>query len=192
MIQLSASLALGDSENQQSQTSDESAAGEDQHMPNFLSSTVPAREVLPLKEDKSPSQITAAPLSTCCSKAEDESAFREAAHDHQEVIDLTNDSDRSQNALEHHNVSRPSKRPYEDCAQSQQSSVDDARNNDSRTDDTSAPVNQGGPLPARSPETRQNAFNNIMLGESAGGYIWDGLISTTNNHTHPETELGED
>lgn len=183
MIQLSASLALGDSENQQSQTSDESAACEDKDMPNFLSSTVPSREVLPLKEDKSPSQITGAP--------ENEPAFREPAYGHQEVIDLTNDSIHSQNALSHRDVSRPSKRPYENCAQSQQSSIDDNPNNDARTDNKSTPVNQGSPLLGRSPESRQNAFN-IMFGESAGGYVWDGLISTTNNHTHPETELGED
>lgn len=192
MIQLSASLALGDSENQQSQTSDDSAVGEDRDMPTISSLTVPAREELPPDEDKSSCQITAAPLSTFISEAEVEPVFRESAQCHQEVIDLTNDSSHSQNALEHRNISRPSKRPYADCTQSQPSSMDDNQNNDARTDDADALViDQGSPFSARSPETRQNAFN-IMFGESASGYVWDGLISTTNNHTHPERELGED
>lgn len=192
MIQLSESLVLGDSENQQSQTSDESAFGEDKDMPNISSSTVPAREALPPEEEKSPSQITAAPLLDCISETADEPTLPEPAQGHQELIDLTNDSNHSQSALEHRNMSRPSKRPFENCAQSQQSSMEDNQKSDTRTDDTTARVvYQGIPLSAGSLETRHSAFN-TMFGESGGDYVWDGLISTTNNHTHPETELGED
>lgn len=38
-------------------------------------------------------------------------------------------------------------------------------------------------------ETRRNAFNAILSHSSSGS--WAGLLSTTNNHAHPEEELGE-
>lgn len=186
MIQLSASLALGDAENQQSQTSDESAVGDDRQMPG-----VSASEALVPGGDKSSSQITTAPLTTSRIEFQGKPELSQPTHDHQDVVDLTNDSSHGQDTLEHRTISRTSKGLYEDRSQDQQSSIDDNQVEDFRTDDASALVNsQGSSLSARSLETRPYAFNTIF-GESAGNYMWDGLISTTNNHTYPETELGE-
>lgn len=186
MTQLSANLALGDSEDQQSQTSDESAVGEDRHKPG-----VSARATLPPDEDKSSIQITTSSPSATRDEFQDERGLRESVHGHEEVIDLTKGSDHGQDAVEHRTISRTSKRPFEECAQDQQSFIENDQGGDFRTEDVNALVNsQGSSRSARSLEIRSSVFN-IMSGGSAGTYVWDGLISTTNNHTYPEAELGE-
>lgn len=190
MVQLAARMPVDDSEHQHSQTSVESVAGEQRQTAHVPISEAP-RDPLPPNKTLTSSQATTASLPSVHNGNEDGSSIREPADSKQQIIDLTLESDASQEALGHRDNSNASKRLYEEYAEKQPTFVQEDRNGESTNEDTSIRVDsQSSSISARRLETRRNAFN-AMFAESSVNSIWNGLLSTTNNHTHPESELGE-
>lgn len=192
MTHMAVSMAAGSTELHQSQTSVDSSTGDDRLTPPLPNSAFMLKEALPQNDALNSSQVTTTSLPSANLEVQDESRIRGSANDHQQTIDLTLDSDSSQNALACRGISSLGKRPYEERVEKQETSMTGDRDDESTTEDTTFLVNsQGSSVSARSLETRRNAFN-AMLGGSAVDHIWSGLISTTNNHTHSESELGEE
>lgn len=82
--------------------------------------------------------------------------------------------------------STPSKRTYNEFSDDKRAQPSD----EERAEGTSHLLDsQASSVSALSLETRRVAFE-AMLNTTRGGG-WAGLLSTTNNHTHPEHELGE-
>lgn len=191
MTELAERLAINDSEHHQSQTSVDSAAGDDRLTPTIPVPTTSVMEVLPPNDAMNSSQATTASLPSVDREVQNECTRHERVDGQQRIIDLTFDSEASQNAGVRSETPSSSKRPYDECAEEQQNSMNNDRAGESTTEDINFLVSsQGSSLSARSLESRRNAFN-AMLGGSSIHYTWNGLLSTTNNHTHPESELGE-
>lgn len=109
------------------------------------------------------------------------------------VIDLTHDSSDIEVPPVQRRPSSPNKRTYEDFTEYEEVSRDEGQVSDIMTneDETSHLVDsQESAVSSWRLETRRNAFN-AVLGIAPDQYAWNGLLSTTNNHTDPERELGE-
>lgn len=109
------------------------------------------------------------------------------------VIDLTHDSDDSQAPRLDRRSSSPHKRTYEDFTEDlkhlRRGNQDSILTHD-QNETIHLVDSQESAISASSLEIRRNAFN-AMMGIALDQYEWLGLLSTTNNHTRPETELGE-
>lgn len=190
MAQLAASLTVNGLDHHQSQSSNESAAGDDSHIPAFRKPTASKKALRP-DQTLHCSQETAASLSSIHCNIEDDAQRCQPADNQLQIIDLTLDSDVSHNAPVHRETLSLGKRAYGEFADRQHISDNDDGNDKLAIEDTSHLIDsQGSSLSARRLETRRNAFN-AMIGDASVISVWDGLLSTTNNHTHPESELGE-
>ncbi|KAJ4423193.1 hypothetical protein N0V82_002187 [Gnomoniopsis sp. IMI 355080] len=191
MTEIAGRLASHDIEHHQSQTSVDSAPGSDCLMSTITGSTTLVREAELPGDALNSSQATTASRPSVNREIKDDCTTREPVDGQQRIIDLTLDSEASQSSAVRSKTSSSSKRSYDECVKKQPTSMDGDRADESTIEDTNFLVNsQGSSLSARSLESRRNAFN-AMLGRSSVHYTWTGLLSTTNNHTHPESELGE-
>lgn len=189
MIQWATTTNMEESQQQQSQTSTESALdGEGRHL-GESDLTEPQR--LSAIEHMESSQATASVLPSSPPETADRPEIRGAAGSREHVIDLTLDSDDIHAPEVRSRPSSPSKRTYEDFAH-EEPPVDRNGNDESTAgEDTSHLVDsQESSISAQRLETRRNAFN-AMIGVTSDDDAWNGLLSTTNNHTELERELGE-
>lgn len=190
MAQLAAKLPIDDSEHHQSQTSLESAASED-------SQRLPRRDfaasggLLSHNETSHSNQVTTALLPIVHGEIVDEPTTNRLANSQQQTIDLTHDAYADRNALFNRETSMLIKRPYSNFAGERQSTMD-CRGTESTIEDSTSHLidSQGSSISERRLETRRDAFN-AMMGDPSIHHTWNGLLSTTNNHTRPDSELGE-
>ena len=159
--------------------------------------SVPNRnvEAMPLQtQRKDSSQATTASI-----YGAGENRYRSQENDqagqHQQVIDLTLDSsDASQGAVVQPNRMTPGKRDFEDFNEEESLVPIDmeriaSEKESIEEDDMHLLDSQESSLSARALEARRTAFNTVLRSSSTAS--WAGLLSTTDNHTYPESELGE-
>ncbi|ROW03119.1 hypothetical protein VMCG_05828 [Cytospora schulzeri] len=137
-----------------------------------------------------PSQATTAPF-----HCGDRSQESDTTDEKQQVIDLTFEgSDASQDTLTRA-IAR-NKRNFEefntrrDTVQIGTPEKVGLQEDATHGDDRHLFDSQDSSLSARTIETRQTAFDAML--HSSISIQWDGLLSTTNNHSHPESELGDE
>lgn len=186
MVRLAASLNIGESEHPQSQTSAESVLIGERRAPDMQHQTDCGEVLAPIGNINS-SQATTASLS-----AAEPLAHRSRQTHVRPVIDLTfEDHADSQRILHNHRTLIPGKRSFDHFTEHEEPHEDvyQGPGHDSCEDIGHLLDSQGSSISARAMETRQTAFNAMIDGSCMSG--WNGLLSTTNNHTHLETELGE-
>lgn len=187
MTQLAATMNMEESQQHQSQTSVESAADEERRpLEAHKSKDIERSEGLGHVDS---SQATASLPSSALLENGDQPRNGESAANSQHVIDLTLGSNDIPPPAVQSSHSSPTKRTYEDFAEFP---TEDDRDGASTTEDDASHLvdSQESLLSARRLETRRNAFN-AMMGIAPAHFAWNGLLSTTNNHIHPESELGE-
>lgn len=147
-------------------------------------------DAMPLQSQQStPRQATTAPLSDEAGRGETGPQKCDNDRQHHHVIDLTLDSsDADQDAVAEQRTRIPSKRNFVDFNEAQ-SLVQPSTEGTIGEDDMHLLDSQESSISARALETRKNAFDAVL--QSSDSAAWVGLLSTTNNHTHPEPELGE-
>lgn len=201
MAQLASELHVEDMEHNESHTAAES------HIQSSLvlgMSSPVARAVSPLRtsnienvpqhhERAEPSQANTA------STTHEDHDNRTEAHDkdctgrEHQVIDLTlEESESSQNTGTQHTQSQVVlKRNFESFVEDCEA-VQRTRSPDETTDEDNSHLldSQETSISARALETRRTAFNSVL--HESNPDRWTGLLSTTNNHTHEESELGEE
>lgn len=102
-----------------------------------------------------------------------------------QVIDLTlEESESSQNSATQDTRSQRLKRAFESFAEEPEPMQETTNEDSSHLLDS-----QETSISARALETRRNAFNSVLHGSNSDR--WTGLLCTTNNHAHRESELGE-
>lgn len=200
MAQLASELQIEDTEQHETQISAESriqsspAVGMSSPVAGALSPALQSNhEQAPCPDETAiPSQATTA------SETHEYHDNRNDPHDNDctnrqhQVIDLTlEESESSQNAATQDTRSQLLKRNLESFIKGSEP-IQRVRSRDETTDEDNNHLldSQETSISARALETRRTAFNS-MLHESNPDR-WDGLLCTTNNHTHEESELGEE
>lgn len=110
----------------------------------------------------------------------------------QQVIDLTlEESESSQNTATQDARSQLLKRNFETFAETSEP-MQRALSRDETADEDNNHLldSQETSISARALETRRAAFNSVL--HDFNPDRWNGLLCTTNNHTHEESELGEE
>lgn len=188
MSKLAATLDLEDSQQHESQTSTESMHDER----HTVLTTAPEFSVgAPDATTKRPSSqaSTASPPITL--RAEERTAENdEQSPNRAQVIDLTLDSSQDDRKA---TLPVPGKRTFEDFAKKPLGSVSpptiEEASEDSLEKTGHLLDSQESSISHWRLEIRRDAFNAVMSPSSSDG--WAGLLSTTNNHAHPEEEIGE-
>lgn len=163
-------------------------------MQNFpISEVVFPGEAPELTEKVSSSQVTTASLQNDIHVGEISSESHGKSDPRRQTIDLTpTGSDDSQNTTPRHKSLSVGKRTFKDFSTASFGEIQKAVENTIEEDDFKSTEHlldsQESSVSAWALETRRTAFN-AMFGNAAE---WAGLLSTTNNHTNPERELGED
>lgn len=109
-----------------------------------------------------------------------------------QVIDLTlEESESSQNTSTPHKRSQLLKRSFESFAEGSKP-IERSRSGDETFDEDNSHLldSQETSISAGALETRRTAFNSVL--HESGPDRWAGLLCTTNNHAHEESELGEE
>lgn len=189
MTQLATTMDKEESQQHLSQTSEKSSAGEDSqslnpHIYEDAKADVPA-------EHLGSSQTTES-LPPSGSEDGGTPRGRVFAGNSQRVIDLTLDSDPIQAPALKRRHTSPGKRTYSEFTERSHSLGDEKLDDEHATEDDASHLvdSQESSISANRLEARRNAFN-AMNGVAPAPSAWDGLLSTTNNHTHLEPELGE-
>lgn len=113
------------------------------------------------------------------------------SREHQ-VIDLTlEESESSQSEATRNARSQLLKRNFESFVEGSEP-IQRTRSRDETTDEDNSHLldSQETSISARALETRRTAFDSVLHESDSGR--WTGLLCTTNNHTHEESELGEE
>lgn len=109
-----------------------------------------------------------------------------------QVIDLTlEETESSQETATQDTRSQLLKRNFESFIEGSEP-IQRAQSRDETTDEDNSHLldSQETSISARALETRRTAFNSVL--HESNPDRWDGLLCTTNNHTHEESELGEE
>lgn len=144
-------------------------------------------------ERAEPSQATTASITHEDHDNMTEAHDKEDAGREQQVIDLTlEESESSQNTGTQSTQSQVVlKRNFESFVEDCEA-VQRTRSTDKTADEDNSHLldSQETSISARALETRRTAFNSVL--HESNPDRWTGLLSTTNNHTHEECELGEE
>ncbi|KAI3393745.1 hypothetical protein diail_3746 [Diaporthe ilicicola] len=137
-------------------------------------------------------QATTAPVANEDHDIGDEPHDGKEANRQHEVIDFTlEESEESQSAATQHIRGSSLKRSFGSFVESA-GPVDSAGSLDETTDEDNSHLvdSQVTSVSARAVEARRAAFNSVL--HESNPARWAGLLSTTNNHTQEESELGEE
>ncbi|KAL1875780.1 hypothetical protein Daus18300_002971 [Diaporthe australafricana] len=200
MAQLAVDLHIEDIDQHETQTSAESRV---QSSP-VLGMPSPVAEVLspdldgntgetpPHNQKAVSNRATTASATTEYHDIGDETHNDDLANRQHEVIDLTlEESEDSQNTATQHTRGTSLKRSFGSFVESAEP-VDSMGALDDITDEDNSHLldSQETSVSARALETRRTAFNSVL--HESNPARWSGLLSTTNNHTHQESELGDE
>lgn len=117
---------------------------------------------------------------------------KDVANRQHQIIDLTlEETDGSQSTATQPRRGFQLKRNFESFAESVESMDRTGSHGETTHEDHSHLVDsQESSVSARALETRRTAFNSVL--HESNPARWAGLLSTTNNHTHRERELGDE
>lgn len=198
MAQLASELHIEDMEQHETQISAESriqsspAIGMSSPVARALSPALQSNHEQVSRRDERavPSQATTASVTHENHDNRNDSHDNDCTSRQYQVIDLTlEESESSQNASTQDTRSQLLKRNFEsfmegsEPKQRAQSRVETTDEDNSHLLDS-----QETSISARALETRRTAFNSVL--HESNPDRWDGLLCTTNNHTHEESELG--
>lgn len=198
MVELARTLNIQDLDHDQSQTPADSVVREESHEPDEQAQASLENAPAPAPpEEITSSQASTASLSSVDHEVSDRPQDQEAAEHEQPIIDLTlgdSDTDGSQKTATQRTTSAPAKRTHIEFVEDSHTRLDnldgDQMTGERSLEDTADLIDsQESFVSAGTLETRRLAFNAVMDASNLCG--WPGLLSTTNNHTLPESELGE-
>lgn len=200
MAQLASELHIVDTDQHETQTSAESRI---QSSPAVGMSSPVARTLSPALDSNNekaphrgegpvPSQVTTTSVAPGLHDNRNEPEINACISQQHQVIDLTlEESESSQNTVTQNTRSRLLKRNFECFAEgSELMQRTSARDETADEDDSHLLDSQQTTISARALETRRSAFNSVL--HESNPDRWTGLLCTTNNHTHEESELGEE
>lgn len=200
MAQLASELHIEDTDQHETQTSAESrmrsspAVGMSFPVAKALSPALASKnEKAPHRDESAaPSQATATSEAHELQSHRNEPENNACISQQHQVIDLTHEeSESSQNTTTQDTRSRLLKRNFEGFAEgSEPMQRTSARDETADEDNSHLLDSQETTISARALETRRSAFNSVL--HESNPDRWTGLLCTTNNHTHEESELGEE
>ncbi|KAI7781934.1 DNA repair protein [Diaporthe eres] len=200
MAQLASELHIDDMEQHKTQISAESRI---QSSPvvelssPVIETLIPAlqsnHEQAPRPDEKAvPSQATTASVIHEHHDNRNDPHDNDCTNRQHQVIDLTlEESESSQDMATQDTRSQLLKRNFESFIEGFEP-IQRAQSRDETTDEDNSHLldSQETSISARALETRRIAFNSVL--HESNPDRWDGLLCTTNNHTHEESELGEE
>lgn len=200
MAQLASEMHILDTDQHETQTSAESRI---QSSPAVGMSSPAARTLSPALdsyyekapqrgEGAVPSRATTTSVAPGLHDNRNEPEINACVSQQHQVIDLTlEESESSQNTATQNTRSRLLKRNFEGFAEgSEPMQRTSARDETADEDESHLLDSQQTTISARALETRRSAFNSVL--HESNPDRWTGLLCTTNNHTHEESELGEE
>lgn len=200
MAQLASELDIDDMEQHETQISAESriqsspVAGMSSPVIGALSPALQSNhEQAPVPDERAvPSQATTASVTHEHHDNRNDPHDNDCTNRQHQVIDLTlEETESSQDTATQDTRSQLLKRNFESFIEGSEP-IHRAQSRGETTDEDNSHLldSQQTSISAHALETRQTAFNSVL--HESNPDRWEGLLCTTNNHTHEENELGEE